>query len=268
MASLIDAKIPAATKNKYLPEGNEARLKKAWTNRDPRFYANLIVPYGNEYLGTDGDLLKQGNATAIPYVYRWPVGATNQSVSAQIALGINSPYDLRQDGTSEAEFAYRHRKFMMKGYDCEYIENNPIDEPILRYGYVLLMWAEALAQQGDLAGAAEKINLIRSRTSVEMPAYVFSSTADAMKKIQNESRRELVNEGVNFYEEFRWGTLRQTKFSTYAGYSAAAHTCNGMQSNGNGAIKWSTTNDYSIFPVPSAEIEKNPLLKRTPGWIY
>jgi hypothetical protein len=269
MASRIDAKLATVTTSSlYLPEGNEARLKQAWTNRDPRFYANLIVPYGDVYLGTDANLYKQGNTTPVPYVFRWPVGATNQTVDAQIAMGISSPYDLRQDGTAEAEFAYRHRKFMMEGYDSEYIENNPIDEPILRYAYVLLMWAEALAQQDDLAGAADKVNLIRERTSVEMPRYTFASKDDAMSKIRDESRRELVNEGVNFYEELRWGTLRQTKYSPYMGYDPAAHTCNGMQSNGNGTVQWSSTNDYSIFPVPSTEIEKNPNLKPTPGWIY
>ncbi|MDL2304463.1 RagB/SusD family nutrient uptake outer membrane protein [Bacteroides sp. OttesenSCG-928-D19] len=37
LSKLIDRKIPAATKDLYLPEGNEARLQKAWENRDPRF---------------------------------------------------------------------------------------------------------------------------------------------------------------------------------------------------------------------------------------
>ncbi|SDC33446.1 RagB/SusD family nutrient uptake outer membrane protein [Niabella drilacis] len=269
MATLINNKLsPLATKSRYLAEGNEARLKKAWQNRDPRFYANLIVPYGDQYLGTDANQATNGNLTPVPYVYRWPVGATNQSVAAQTTMGISSPFDLRQDGTSEAEFAFRHRKFVMKGYEADYINDNPIDEPILRYAYVLLMWAEALAQQGDLDGAAQKVNLVRARTSVEMPAYTFSNLEDAMTKIRDESRRELMNEGVNFYEELRWGTLRQTKYSKYMGYIPAAHTCNGQQSNGNGTIQWSSTNDFSIFPVPSAEIEKNPSLKKTPGWIY
>ena len=51
-------------------------------------------------------------------------------------------------------------------------------------------------------------------------------------------------------------------------YEPCAYTCNGQQSSGNGGVKWSETNDYSIFPVPSAEIEKNPNLKKTPGWLY
>lgn len=268
--STIDKKIEtlATTKEKYIPNGNEERLRKAWTNRDPRFYSNLIVPYGDVFFGTDADMYKAGKTTPVPYEYRWPVKQSSHSVAAQETWGVKDVYDLKQDGNSEAEFAYRHRKFVMEGYTCEFIDNNPIDEPILRYAYVLLMWAESLAQQGDLVGAAEKINLIRSRKSVEMPSYTFASVEDAMMKIRNESRRELINEGVNFYEELRWGTLRETKFSTYMNYEPASHTCNGMQTNGNGAVKWSPTNDYSIFPVPTSEIEKNPNLKKTPGWIY
>ena len=124
---------------------------------------------------------------------------------------------MKQDGNGEAEFAYRHRKFVMEGYDCEYAYNSPIDEPILRYAYVLLMWSEALLQLDELDAAAEKVNMIRQRTSVEMPPYTFASKEDGLNKIRNESRRELINESVNFYEELRWGTLRETKYSTYMG---------------------------------------------------
>lgn len=101
-----------------------------------------------------------------------------------------------------------------------------------------------------------------------MKVRTFLNKEDALEKLRNESRREFVNESINFYEDFRWGTLRQTKFSRFMNYDPAAHTCMGTQSNGNGIISWSNTNDFSIFPVPSAEIEKNSEWKKTPGWIY
>lgn len=266
----VKNKMKASNEHLYLSGGNEARLKKAWENRDPRLNYNVIMPYGEEFLGGDGDMYKAGNTTPVPYVYRWPVRQSSHSVKAQEAAdwGVTGKYDLKQDGNGEAEFAYRHRKFVMEGYDCEYAYNSPIDEPILRYAYVLLMWSEALLQLDELDAAAEKVNMIRQRTSVEMPPYTFASKEDGLNKIRNESRRELINESVNFYEELRWGTLRETKYSTYMGYEPCAHTCNGQQSSGNGGVKWSETNDYSIFPVPSAEIEKNPNLKKTPGWLY
>lgn len=254
----------------YLPEGNEARLKKAWENRDPRLGYNVILPYGEPYMGGDDNRLLAGNLTPVPFVFRWPVKQSRHHVDAQESADwqVTAPYDLKQDGSGEAEFAYRYRKFVMNGYENEYALNGPIDEPILRYAYVLFMWSEALIQLGDLQGAAEKVNLVRARKSVEMPPYTFASKEDGLNKLRNESRRELVNEGVNFYEELRWGTLRETKYSDFMGYEPGSHTCNGIQSSGNGGVKWSGSNDYSIFPVPSAEIEKNPNLKKTPGWLY
>ncbi|MDR1722551.1 MAG: RagB/SusD family nutrient uptake outer membrane protein [Tannerella sp.] len=265
--SWVNNKLPAEVKDLYLPYGNEARLTAAYSNRDPRLLYNVIVPY-SEYVGMDANYAKAGNMTPVVYSYRWPVKTASHSVDAQKSLGIVSPFDLQQDGNGNAEFAYRHRKFVMEGYDCEYRNDMPIDEPVLRYAYVLMMWAEALAQQGDLAGAAAKVNMVRSRKSVEMPDYTFTSKEDAMTKIQNESRREFVNEGVNFYEEMRWGTLRAVKYSKYGIYDPAAHMCTGQQSNGNGTVAWSSTNDYSIWPVPSVEIEKNKNLSKTPGWQY
>ena len=148
----------ASNEHLYLSGGNEARLKKAWENRDPRLNYNVIMPYGEEFLGGDGDMYKAGNTTPVPYVYRWPVRQSSHSVKAQEAAdwGVTGKYDLKQDGNGEAEFAYRHRKFVMEGYDCEYAYNSPIDEPILRYAYVLLMWSEALLQLDELDAAAEK----------------------------------------------------------------------------------------------------------------
>lgn len=257
-------------RNLYLPDGNEARLKKAWENRDPRLRYNVILPYDEPYYGGDSQRLNAGDLNPIPYVFRWPVKQSRHYVDLQEdpSWGVSAPYDLMQDGNSEAEFAYRYRKFVMEGYECEYAQDSPIDEPIYRYAYVLLMWAEALAQLDDLDGAADKVNQVRQRPSVEMWPYTFSDKEDALNKIRNESRRELCMEGVNFFEEFRWGTLRQTEFEPFMNYQAGSKTCPGFQSSGNGGASWSKTNDYSIFPVPSTEIEKNPNLQKTPGWLY
>lgn len=255
--------------DQYLPEGNEARLRKAWENRDPRLNFNVILPYGEPYMGGDPNILKKGSNAPIAYVYRWPVKQSSHHVDAQEASDwqVTSPYDLQQDGNGEAEFSYRYRKFVMTGYP-QFALNGPIDEPILRYAYVLLMWSEALVQLDDLSGAAAKVNEVRGRTSVEMPPYTFANKEDGLEKLRNESRRELCGEGVNFYEELRWGTLRQTKYSKYNNYDAGSLTCNGIVTSGNGGANWSSTNDYSIFPVPSEEIEKNPNLTKTPGWLY
>ena len=269
LRKMVRNKLSGSVVDQYLPQGNEARLKKAWENRDPRLGYNVILPYGEPYMGGDPNRMKVGDYSDIPYVFRWPVKQSSHHVDSQEAddWQVTAPYDLKQDGNGEAEFAYRYRKFVMTGYP-QFALQGDIDEPIIRYAYVLLMWSEALVQLGDLPGAAEKVNQVRGRTSVEMPPYTFTSKQDGLEKLRNESRRELCNEGVNFYEELRWGTLRETKYSKYMNYDAGSLTCNGIQSSGNGGVKWSETNDYSIFPVPSDEIEKNPNLTKTPGWLY
>ena len=61
------AKLPAEIQAIYLPEGNEARLKTAYANRDPRLAYNVVTPYAN-YLGVNS------NSTAEAwYTFRWPV---------------------------------------------------------------------------------------------------------------------------------------------------------------------------------------------------
>ena len=58
---------------------------------------------------------------------------------------------------AQAEFKYIHRKFIGEGLEYQRREQNPVDEPIIRYADVLLMWAEALVEKGDLSGAMSKV---------------------------------------------------------------------------------------------------------------
>ena len=46
-------KTAGADMSKYLPEGNEARIKAAYANRDPRLTASIITPYST-YDGANG----------------------------------------------------------------------------------------------------------------------------------------------------------------------------------------------------------------------
>lgn len=252
-----------SAKPAYLPEGNEARIKLVYADRDPRLGFNVITPY-SEFFGLDAN----GGNVAVNTVYRYPVKGGNQHLSQ---TGVN---DLSLNDANATGFMYYHRKFIIEGANLESRDYNPIDEPIMRYAQVLLMWAEAIVQQnGSLTDAASKVNEVRGRSSVNMPGYTFTSKEDAMEKIRNEVRREFVGEGVDFYEELRWGTLKKVKYEGKAGgfsiYDGGAHNIFGGRSNRPAATNlWSTYNDYSIWPVPRTEIEKNPNLTPTPGWQY
>jgi hypothetical protein len=240
----------AAARAKYLPYGNEARIKRAYANRDPRLAASVITPYSTFV----GGYSYSGAGNALEVVYRWPVLGGNQTPDK------TKNNDLAVDNA--AAFTYYHRKFVTEGAGLPFRDESPIDEPLIRYADVLLMWAEALVELGSFDAAAAKINEVRSRASVGMPDVAISDAADGRAKVRNERRREFVNEGINFFDEVRWRTLKETKFKGGAGGQAETVWGATMVT-----YSW-PSNDLYVWPVPRTETEKNPNLKKTPGWSY
>jgi hypothetical protein len=170
---------------------------------------------------------------------------------------------LRTD--TQAEFYYLHRKFVYEG-STELLNRSfgPIDFPLIRYADVLLMWAEALNEIGDVAGALSKVNEVRARvkmpalqqTDATKPTHVISQTA-ARDRIRDERRYEFINEGVNYFDEIRWRTWKTSVF-----------TNNGLQSvwgQRNTTYTWGGDHFY-VWPIPQSEIQINNKLTQNPGW--
>lgn len=254
-------KLSSTAKALYLSEGNEARLKKAYENRDPRLAYNVVTPYAN-FNGVNSNSTAEGM-----YTYRFPVTGkyyVDQS-GAEPNLNASLPRTYYTSGScnAQAEFKYIHRKFVGEGLDYARREQNPVDEPIIRYADVLLMWAEALVEIGDLNGAMAKVKQVRDRVGMPTMVSSFSDKTTARNYVRDERRRELVGEGVNFFDEMRWKTLKETKFDQ----KVAQHAWGGTESTGGTTYEW--IGDYwYTWPVPKAEIELNPNLKPTPGWVY
>jgi hypothetical protein len=254
-------KLSAAAKTYYLAEGNEARVKKAYENRDPRLSYNVVTPYSN-FKGVNSNSTGEGM-----YTYRFPVTGKyyiDQS-GAEPNLNTSLPGTYYTSGScnAQAEFKYIHRKFVGEGLEYARREQNPVDEPIIRYADVLLMWAEALVEQNDLNGAMAKVKQVRDRVGMPTMASSFADQTTARNYVRDERRRELVGEGVNFFDEMRWKTLKQTKFDQ----KVAQHAWGGTESTGGTTYEW--IGDYwYTWPVPKSEIELNKNLKPTPGWVY
>ena len=245
------ANFTAATKALYLPNGNEARIKKAYEGRDPRLAQSVITPY-SEFIGYDG-----GTSEAT-LVSRWPIFGNSVHYNANPA-GQN---DLAVDASTY--LFYFHRKFVFEGYGVVSREACPINEPLIRYADVLLMWAEALLEQDDLPGAAAKVNLVRDRVGVKMPAVKYSDKDDLRNKIRNERRIEFLNEGINFFDEMRWRTLKDTKYK--GGVNEAQQPWGATAQVG--AFRWPEENNLYVWPIPQEEVQKNKNLVPTPGWKY
>lgn len=234
-----------ADMTKYLPTGNEARLRQAFANRDSRLAASVITPYST-YNGVFSNM---------------PATVTSRFPFRREAAVDG---DLRTD--TQAEFYYLHRKFVYEG-NAELLNRafGPIDFPLIRFADVLLMWAEALVELNDIPGAMQKVNLVRARagmpalqnTNPAAPTYV-SSQSNMRDRVRNERRIEFINEGINYFDELRWKTWKDTKFS-----GANGHRNVWGQNISN--YTWGGDHFYT-WPIPQAEIQINSNLVQNPGW--
>lgn len=251
----------ATAKAFYLPEGNEARIKAAYANRDPRLAYNVVTPYSN-FIGVNSNSTAAGT-----YTYRYPVTGKSyvDQAAAEPNLNTSLPSTYYTSGScnAQAEFKYIHRKFIGEGLEYARREQNPVDEPIIRYADVLLMWAEALVEKGDLMGALAKVKLVRDRVGIPTMTSSFSDQITARNYVRDERRRELMGEGVNFFDEMRWKTLKETKFDQ----QWSQHAWGGTENTGGTTYQWIGDQWYT-WPVPKAETELNKNLTPTPGWTY
>jgi hypothetical protein len=229
----------------YLPTGNEQRVLQAYAGRDPRLAANVITPYStfNGVFGTVPSTVTS----------RWPY--RNENLATQ---------DLRSD--TQALFYYLHRKFVYEG-NTELLtrDASPTDMPIIRYADVLLMWAEAINEQGFSEEAIGLVNQVRARAGVALlqsgnaalPTFVSNQIA-LRERIRDERRREFANEGIDFFDEMRWKTLKDKVFYTGNG---------GKHVWGSNQFTYTYAGDKLLaWPIPQLEIERNKNLVQNPGW--
>lgn len=229
-----------ADMSKYLDTGNEARIRQAYENRDPRLRATIITPYSSFYGYLGG--------VEATFTLRWPYRSDQESVR-----------DLRTDTNNK--FYYLWRKWVYEGgsqtpdaYYC------PTDQPLIRYADVLLMLAEAINEQrGGDNEAISLVNQVRNRAG--MPDLLnIEGQSDLRERIRNERRWELALEGINLFDELRWGTWKEKKF--YAG--------NGTKQiwGGPNTFNYNWKGDYIYtWPIPRDEVERNSNLIQSNGWI-
>lgn len=226
-----------ADMSKYLADGNEARILRAFENRDPRLAASVITPYSSHSGGFTG--------TAIDYTLRWPFRDSN-----------NSPYDL--ETKSNDKYLYNIRKFVTVGVEYTNSTYNPVDCPIYRYADVLLSLAECANEQDDISGAIGYVNQVRSRAGVAgIPAGSVASKEEMRERIIDEKRWELAFEEQLYFEELRWGVWKDDKFTENGLFEIWGEPVYSYNWGGDKYLHW---------PIPSKEKEMNTNLVQNDGW--
>ena len=257
---IANAKEQGANMDYYLPNGNEARIRKAYDNRDPRLEMSIITPYAT-YLGGDG-------GAANYFTSRYPF--RSQWIETQNPDGsvTREPHDLRTD--TQAMFYYLNRKFVTEGVGEGSQKGTGIDMPKIRYADVLLNLAEALNEQGKTDEAVEVVNKVRARAGAQLlntnePTTV-KGQADMRERIRNERYWELLGEDLIYYDELRWKTWKDKKFFTYD--DNGTQVVNGLrQVWGQATYHYAWGGDhYWLYPIPYNETQMNPNIVQNPGW--
>ncbi len=128
----------------------------------------------------------------------------------------NRKYAMYTDGTTVT----------MPYYNLTHHTRGPINNKVIRYSDVLLMYAEACVELGDLPAAKLALNRVRSR--VGLPAFPYSATIqgatvtygdnanDLRAAVRHERRVELAMEGHRWFDLLRWGIAKQTMDAYFA----------------------------------------------------
>ncbi len=225
-----------ADMSKYIPNGNEARIKAIYSNRDPRLLATVITPYSTYKGGFYG--------TATDYTRRYPF-RNDQAPQNDLKTKANT------------SFYYTIRKFVTEGLECVNETYNPVDVPIIRYAAVLIDLAEAVNNQNRPSEAVGYLNQVRSRAGVGAYPSTMSMT-DLKEKIIWERRWELALEEVLYYDEIRQGTVQEFRFAEGSGLAEPWGTT-------SYEVQWGG-DAYKLWPIPSKEVEMAGL-QQNPDWI-
>ena len=163
----------------------------------------------------------------------WFSGGDTKSLTpldpALVAAFDASPRDLRRDLTID-EATMTGPKW--GGLDQDYIE--------LRFGDVILLYAEALNETGSTTEAVTQLNRIRSRAGLGNSSA--SSQSEVRVAIQEERRLELALEGQRWFDLVRTGTV-------------------------DDAMGQAVNSNFHVFPLPASEVmSSNGIITQNPGY--
>ena len=237
----------------YLNTGNEARIKQAYENRDPRLKQIVLTPYEpiDCYVAN-----YNGNNTQRGKQLRWPT----------ISRGTDGG-DFWLDKRTSAYYCYKKYNDFVKDHIISRARCHT-DWPLIRYTDVLLQYAEALAMQNKIDDAISLVNQVRTRA--HMPLLVnggadangVNGQSDMIERIRYERRIEFAVEGINFFDELRWGTYRDSKFQ--------GKDINGGKSWWGQIVEynWYYTDYMWPWTAPLSETQMNSSLTKRAGWAY
>lgn len=167
------------------------------------------------------------------------------------------------DTYSKTWTGYAQRKYTEEGNNENHFDADE-DFYVFRYGEVLLMRAEALAENnGDQIEIFDLINQLRDRVSVSMPhvtqieldTYYAGNIVDL---VRHERRVETAFEGLRYFDLIRWGKLKERAIDFYMSNEKPR-----LPKISN--RKWVEPSS-NVWPIPQSEIDVNKMLEQNTEW--
>ena len=150
-------------------------------------------------------------------------------------------------------------------YKLAHATRSPKNNIQIRYADVLLMYAEACCESGDLPSAKSALKEVRDRVGLSQFPYTaviqgqtvtFNDNQDDLRKaIRHERRVELAMEGHRWFDITRWGIAKETMDTYIAGETEEAKELYGTFQKGK----------HELFPIPSKEIDLSGI-EQNPNW--
>lgn len=207
-----------------------------FTNVDKRLHNNIVLP-GSTLKGIDNKIFR------LYYPYSSYLKA--------------DPPPIRTTFGDVALLLWR--KYVTTGTDNSIRYDSPVDNLLIRYADVLLMYAEAKNEaEGPSDAVLNAVNKVRLRSGiVSLPGGL--SKEELRLHIWKERFRELMAEGHLYFDVKRWRT---------------AHTNDPIFGLNHDILDFRGEKLYTkvfkekdyLWPIPAQEIELNPNLTQNPEW--
>lgn len=202
------------------------------------------------FLRGSKEAIWQVNSADNNYVYGSSLPGTSLNYQLMVRPGLYNAYETGDGrktnwiGSATVQSTFFYYPWKYKNASAPASSSAIEDYVLLRLAEQYLIRAEARAQQQNVTGAIDDLNVIRNRAGITPLAYGLSQS-DVLLAVEKERRLELFGEGYGH----RWIDLNRT------------NRANAVL----GALKPATwKSSASLWPIPANEILLNPALTPNP----
>lgn len=186
--------------------------------------------------------------------------------------------DYWSDADNATHTGMNFKKFYADPSEFADIWSTERNFPIFRYAEVLLSYAEALVETGQINDALySAINQVRNRAGMpDVDRSKYNNQSTLRELVRRERRVELAYEGLRRYDILRWGIAKDVMSETIYHMNGTMTSVKNSEGDYNVKLAFDptdieevrtfTVNKNELLPVPQTQIDLNGKLTQNPGY--